>query len=615
MTSPLDHFRLLPRPVRVTALGSRVARVPPQAHESLANVPLRGVDRPLPWFAQRLTFGWCAADEREAQGYRLRLDADARGDLVVEIESPAIVGLRMARATLAQILEQAPAQVPTVLIEDRPAFATRGVMLDVSRCRVPTREELLRLVPLLAGIKINHLQLYTEHTFAYRDHTDAWQDASPITHDDVLALDEACSEHGIELAANQNCFGHLAGWLRLPAYAHLAETHGDWLFDVWPRSGPFSLCPTDPRSRTFVQGLLEELLPLFRSGLVNIGCDETYDIAFGRSREEVSRRGRLAVYLDFVGQIAEIAAKLGKRSMFWADIALSNPELLRSMIEASAPDAALRRAIALTWSYEPDGPFGAWCRACAGAGLEPWVCPGTSSWRTFLGRTSERVGNQQVAAQQGRDAGARGYLVCDWGDLGHRQPWAVSAVGLASAAGLAWNPEAPVEPEACSRWMLGSERPGAALDALGDVDRPLREVAGALSRPDHTRLRNASALFADLHVPLREKLAVAPLEAWRGVRESLKSAVVPPGLSSLDAAEMEGAIEMARIAAERAVRRREGTLTPAIAAVLADRVLELSERRGALWLRRAREGGLAQSQAYERAIAEELRALSGGGAQ
>ena len=89
-------------------------------------------------------------------------------------------------------------------------------MLDVSRDRVPTRETLERIVGMLALARINQLQLYTEHTFAYRDHEIVWRDASPITPDDVRWLDALCVEHGIELVANQNCFGHMNRWLMHP---------------------------------------------------------------------------------------------------------------------------------------------------------------------------------------------------------------------------------------------------------------------------------------------------------------------------------------------------------------------------------------------------------------
>src|SRR5262249_14644528 len=160
----------------------------------------------------------------------------------------------------------------------------------------------------------NHLQLYTEHTFAYEGHDEVWADFSPVTPAEARELDEYSGKRGVRLAANQNCFGHLHRWLRLQKYAHLAETHGDWVFMEWPRSGPFSLCPIEPGSIELVRDMLGQLLPCFTTPLVNIGCDETFDVGQGRSREAVAARGpggSAAVYFDFVREVARIAHSHG----------------------------------------------------------------------------------------------------------------------------------------------------------------------------------------------------------------------------------------------------------------------------------------------------------------
>jgi len=97
------------------------------------------------------------------EGYALTID---RSGVTIEFREPP--GLRAATATLRQLLRQCGRRLPCLNIRDWPDFARRGVMLDVSRGRVPKLETLLDLAEKLAGLKINELQLYTEHTFAYR---------------------------------------------------------------------------------------------------------------------------------------------------------------------------------------------------------------------------------------------------------------------------------------------------------------------------------------------------------------------------------------------------------------------------------------------------------------
>jgi hypothetical protein len=44
-------------------------------------------------------------------------------------------------------------------------------------------------------------------------------------------------------------------------------------------------------------------------------------------------------------------------------------------------------------------------------------------------------------AHNGRENGAVGYLITDWGDNGHWQTLPISYLGFVAGAGLAWNAE------------------------------------------------------------------------------------------------------------------------------------------------------------------------------
>ena len=81
---------------------------------------------------------------------------------------------------------------PSAPCRDWPDLAERGVMLDVSRDKVPTMATLYEIVDRLAEWKVNHLELYAEHTFAYADHELVWQDASPLTAAEIRELDAYC---------------------------------------------------------------------------------------------------------------------------------------------------------------------------------------------------------------------------------------------------------------------------------------------------------------------------------------------------------------------------------------------------------------------------------------
>ncbi|MCC6230011.1 MAG: family 20 glycosylhydrolase [Phycisphaerales bacterium] len=526
-------------------------------------------------------------------------------DQGIVIDADHAAGMRFAIFTLRQLLANAPhdggrRRLACVHIEDEPSFPTRGVMLDVSRTRVPTMAHLFETVDRLASLKFNHLQLYTEHTFAYSFAEDVWRGCGPMTPDEIRRLDEHCARLGVELSANQNCFGHLHAWLNTPKFAPLAETHGDWMFDVWPRKGAHSICPTDPASDKFVASLLDELLPCFASPLVNVGCDETYDIGFGRSKDAVHSHGRAGVYLDFVSRIDAMVRARGRRAMFWGDIALSHPESI-----ASVPP----EIIALAWGYEPQSPFDLWGQTLREHGREAWVCPGTSTWRTITSRTTERRGNINNAARAGVHYGATGFLVCDWGDTGHHQQWPLTLNALGHAAQAAWDASSPDASTAARSLHALADHSGslaAYIDELGDADLPLRETCGELSRPGKpSRLLNQTAIFIDMHKNLGEDTHVGDPRQWEATLERLlaMAARIPAGLSPLASDEMRHTLDVATFASERgSLRRRPGGMLPTDRARLTGRLHAIMDEHARLWRIRSREGGLPQSLAFYRQI-------------
>lgn len=582
---PIDL--LIPRPRLVRLLGESMIHAAPI--RSL--VRTRGLEDAA-WQAQGEALGVRFEVDRSCMHGGYRLCVPRAPDDCVTLTAGDDDGFRNGRATLVQLAVGSEYQLtrdtlPACEIEDAPAFDVRGVMLDVSRMRVPTMRRLFAIVDQLALLKFNHLQLYVEHTFLYSGHEQVASGSSPITADELRRLDRYARSRGLTLAANQNCFGHMQRWLACKAYADLAETHGDWMFQDMPRHSAFSLCPTDPRSIELVDDLISQQLACVSSRLINIGCDETYDVGQGRSSEAVRRLGRALVYGRFVGQVCQRALARGARPMFWADIALEHPDAL-----AHVPD----EAIALVWGYEPSAAFSSWCRSCCAFGHEVWVCPGTSSWRSITGRTRERRGNMARAVREGLAHGAHGVLVCDWGDAGHLQQWPISLHALAQAADANWTGSAGrdvAQAESVQVFGDGTGQIGTWLDELGDVDVELR---AAMANPPEGAppLHNATALFTALW-PARDGYVLPnDAEMWRMVRLRLDALAgsMPKGLSALVRDELEHTLRFAKFATDVGAALACGTSLPQDCKPRLERLARDHER---LWRITSRPGGLADS--------------------
>lgn len=339
-------------------------------------------------------------------------------------------GLCAGVATLRQLLREYGRRLPQLQIKDYPDFPRRGVMLDISRGRVPSLATLLELVEHLADFKINEFQLYTEHTFAYRHYERVWRDWGALTGEEILRLDARCRELGIDLVPNQNSFGHLRYWLEYPPLKKLAEVRkpykgADGTFLRYPTT----LAPNHPGTLPFLRELYDELLPHFSSERFNVGCDETWDLGRGQSKRICNSQGKGRVYLDFLKKIQHEAQTRGRRMMFWGDIVLHYPELIRKLP---------KELIALNWGYEANHPFERETSMFAAAKVPFYVCPGTSTWMTLIGRHDNALTNLRLGAEAGRKHGALGYLNTDWGDGGHPQPLAVSYLPYLTGAALSW---------------------------------------------------------------------------------------------------------------------------------------------------------------------------------
>lgn len=335
----------------------------------------------------------------------------------VRIEGSGPAGLRYAVETLLQ-LGDARGTLPLCSIDDAPAFAKRGILLDVSRGKVPTLETLCGLVDLCARLKLNVLMLYVEHTFRFRRHPKIGEGASPLDAETLRALDAHAAAQHVELVPNLQSLGHMEHILKHDAYRDLAETDARW-----------TLACAEPRSYALLADLYDEYLPNFRSPLFCADCDEPWDLGRGRSKALAEALGPGGLLLDHVRKIGTLAASHGRRLMIWADFVHAHPERIPEFD---------RDVIFLDWWYEAEHDYDA-VRRFAENGRAFWVCPGTSSWNCLFPRMDNALANIARWADAGRCHGAGGLLVTDWGDFGHYNLQGNSWLAYAWAAQQSWS--------------------------------------------------------------------------------------------------------------------------------------------------------------------------------
>jgi len=520
----------------------------------------------------------------QAQGWRVDLAPELGAECFHLTIGPASAHLAAGDAaavlhaarTLRQLRQPDDPTLPCLTVVDGPALPVRGFMLDVSRGKVPTMAELLRLVSALAELRANQLQLYVEHTFAFPGHEDAWRDASPLTAAQIRTLDDACAEVGIELVPNLNTFGHLERWLRHPRYRPLAECPEGW---IHPLTGQFKPIPgtlkPDAASLTFVDALLADYLPCFRSRQVNIGGDEPWELGQGFSKQAVAERGKHRVYLEHLRKLCALATDRGQTPQFWGDILLEDLALAQ---EAPA------EAVPVVWGYDAGHPFDAQGGRLRELGRTYLVAPGTSTWQSFTGRLDNALTNQREAISAALTHGARGILLTSWGDNGNHQPWPTNWPAMVAGLTHAWTGK-PTEALAPGYAVLGSLSAEAAT-AVAQALTHLGRLDGQIAKAHRNKSLTWDFLTAK-PAALTQFTEGVTTEELQRAWTYLDAAA--PLLAAITADDIRAELTLGADLARAGLHRAEGK-------TLSQRERgALTERYQAAWLKRARPGGLDES--------------------
>jgi len=360
------------------------------------------------------------------QGYRLTVQPNL---ITVSYKSPE--GLFYALTTLKQLKSQSDNKVPCVQIEDVPDLMLRGVMLDISRGKIPTMETLFGVVDFLADLKYNQLQLYVEgFSFGYPSFKKLWEKTeTPLMPEEIRQLDAYCKDRCIELVPNQNMLGHMDAWLKTDEYKNLAECpEGFKLLGLIEMKS--TLAPANPESLELVKKMSEDLLPNFQSSQFNVNLDEPFELGKNKKHPVTDPKEIAGIYITYAKKLNEFVNSKGKKMMMWGDVISRTPEIIPEIPK----DITL-----LEWRYESLQSFWKIAEQYQKAGLQYMVCPGTSSWSSFTGRTDNMLANIEDAVSSAVRFGAKGMLITDWGDTPHLQYLTVSYPALAYAAALSWN--------------------------------------------------------------------------------------------------------------------------------------------------------------------------------
>ncbi len=363
----------------------------------------------------------------EQECYKLTIDEDGIC-LIGSNEELLLNGVQ----TLRQMFAQCGCAVPCLEIEDYPGLKHRGFYHDVTRGRVPTLEELKRLVDDMCYYKMNQLQLYVEHTYLFRDFSELWRDETPLTAEEILELDKYCMERHIDLIPSLSTFGHMYKLLKTQTYGDYCELEGKTgeRMSYWDRMMHHTINVSHPKALELIKSMVVEYMSLFQSKYFNICCDETFDLCRDRSKHLLDENTTSKdIYTWYVSELSNFLIEKGKIPMFWGDILWGSPQLIQKLPKEN---------ICLNWGYAAmQGDTET--RTIAEAGAIQYTCPGAGGWNEWLYIYDSCYNNIARMCTYAYQYGAIGVLNTDWGDFGHVNQPEFCRPGMIYGAAFSWN--------------------------------------------------------------------------------------------------------------------------------------------------------------------------------
>ena len=202
-----------------------------------------------------------SSDRRQQDAYNLDVQEGR-----ITIQASAYGGFFYALQSLKQLLQKKNGHclLAKAKIKDKPAFALRGMMLDLGRYYI-TPKTLKKIARRMADYKLNILQLHLTEDVAWRIEskkypqlTDAkfhWKTRLPGQHytlEELKDLVEYCRQLNIECIPEIDMPGHSKAFTRAMGFSMQTE-----------------------EGIKALQELIDEVLPIFPSKYFHIGSDET----------------------------------------------------------------------------------------------------------------------------------------------------------------------------------------------------------------------------------------------------------------------------------------------------------------------------------------------------
>ncbi len=259
-----------------------------------------------------------------------------------ELSAPTTLGVMRGLQTFLQLVEITPQgfAVPTVVVQDKPRFVWRGLMIDSGRHFIPV-DVIKRNLDGMAAVKMNVFHWHLSENQGFRVESKRFpklqemgSDGLYYRQDEIREIVAYARDRGIRVVPEFDMPGHSTAWF--VGYPDLASAPGPYSIErKWGVFDP-AMDPTRESTYKFLDAFIGEMATLFPDQFFHIGGDEVNGKQWDANPKiqqfmhahGFKNNADLQAY--FNTRVQKIVAKHGKTMEGWDEIL--RPDLPKSIV-------------------------------------------------------------------------------------------------------------------------------------------------------------------------------------------------------------------------------------------------------------------------------------------
>lgn len=273
----------------------------------------------------------------EDESYRLEINTGG-----IQLTAPTDMGILRGLETLLQLLnaDSGGYYFPASVIEDKPRFQWRGLLIDSCRHFFPV-EVIKRNLDGMAAVKMNVLHWHLSEDQGFRVECKTFprlhqlgSDGMYYTHEQIKDIIAYAADRGIRVVPEFDIPGHSTSWL--VGYPEYASAPGPYSIERGFGVKDPTFDPTLKKTYKFFDKFFKEMTALFPDEYMHIGGDENNGKQWNgntKIQQYMKKKGikdNHQLQAEFNKKILRILAKYKKKMVGWDEI--FQPYLPKSIV-------------------------------------------------------------------------------------------------------------------------------------------------------------------------------------------------------------------------------------------------------------------------------------------